>query len=120
PGVGYKWVILTNFVFKTEFGGDYQEQYFKDQPPTSRYALRLDEDAWWQITRKVRWDEKAEFFPELDNLSEYRVRLETNLSYLFKQNIPFSLNVIDQYDTGLPANVSQNDLQIRTLLGIKF
>jgi putative salt-induced outer membrane protein YdiY len=120
PGIGYKWVIQTNFVFKTEFGADYQEQYFKDQTPTSRYALRLDEDAWWQITRKVRWDEKVEFFPELDNLSEYRVRLETNLSYLFKQNITFSLNVIDQYDTGLPANVSKNDLQIRTLLGIKF
>jgi putative salt-induced outer membrane protein YdiY len=120
PGVGYKWVSLTNFVFKTEFGGDYQEQYFKDQTTTSRYALRLDEDAWWQITRKVKWDEKVEFFPELDNLSEYRVRLETNLSYLFKQNITFSLNVIDQYDTGLPADVSKNDLQIRTLLGIKF
>ena len=120
PGVGYKWVVLSNFVFKTELGADYQEQYFQAEPPTSRYALRLDEDLWWQISRKIRWDEKTEFFPELDNVSEYRIRFETNLSYLLKQNITFSLNLIDQYDTGLPSDVTRNDLQIRTLLGVKF
>jgi putative salt-induced outer membrane protein YdiY len=119
PGVGYKWVVLSNFVFKTEIGGDYQEQYFPQNKHSERYALRLEEDLWWQITPKIRWDEKVEFFPEL-SLSEYRSRLETNLSYLLKQNLTLSLNLIDQYDTGVPAGVSKNDLQIRSLVGVKF
>jgi putative salt-induced outer membrane protein YdiY len=120
PGVGYKWIMLTNFVFKTELGGDYQEQYFSNHTDTSRYGLRLDEDFSWQITPKIKWDEKFEFFPELDSLADYRYRFETNLSYLLKQNLTLSLNIIDQYDTRIPAGSSKNDLQIRSLLGIKF
>ena len=120
PGLGYKWVILTNFVFKTELGGDYEEQYFIHDQKTSIYSLRLGEDLWWQITKKIRWDEKIEFFPKVDDLTKYRVRLETNLSYLFKENLTLSLNVVDLYDTTVPTSISNNDLQIRSLLGIKF
>jgi hypothetical protein len=120
PGVGYKWLVLSNFVFKTELGGDYSEQYFINKENTSRYSYRLAEDLWWQITPKIRWDEKAEFFPEVKNSANYRIRLETNLSYLLKQNLTLTLNVIDLYDTAVPDGVSKNDLQIRSLLGIKF
>jgi hypothetical protein len=120
PGVGYKWVVLTNFVFKTELGGDYQKQYFIHEQTSSRYSLRLAEDLWWQIRPKIRWDEKVEFFPSVSDLSEYRVRVESNLSYLFKDNLTLTLNVIDVYDTAVPAGLSKNDLQIRSLLGVKF
>jgi hypothetical protein len=120
PGVGYKWFVLTNFVFKTELGGDYQEQYFQHDHQTSIYSLRVAEDAWWQITRKVRWDEKIEFFPNVEDLSAYRIRLETNLSYLLKENLTLSLNLVDLYNTTVPLGVSENDLQIRSLIGIKF
>jgi putative salt-induced outer membrane protein YdiY len=119
PGVGHKWIVLTNMVFKTEFGGDYLEQYFTQGQHNTRYSLRLDEDFWWQVTPKLRWDEKVEFFPEV-TFKDYRVRLEINLSYLLRENLTLTLNVIDQYDTGVPAGVSKNDLQIRSLLGIKF
>jgi hypothetical protein len=120
PGVGYKWVVLTNFVFKTELGGNYQEQYFVHDKQTSIYSLRLAEDAWWQITKKVRWDEKVEFYPNVEDFTAYRIRLETNLSYLLKDNLTLSLNVVDLYDTTVPVGVSNNDLQIRSLIGIKF
>ena len=120
PGVGYRWVILTNFVFKTELGVDYQKQYFSGDTQSDRYSARLAEDFWWQITPRIKWDEKGEYFPALIDGGEYRMRLETNLSYLLKQNLTLTLNVIDIYDTALPATVTKNDLQIRSLLGIKF
>jgi putative salt-induced outer membrane protein YdiY len=120
PGVGYKWVVLSNFVFRTELGGNYQEQYLIHQERTTRYSLRLEEEMWWQLTPKIRWDEKAEFFPDVLDSSQYRVRLETNLSYLLKQNLTLTLNVIELYDTAVPAALSKNDLEIRSLLGIKF
>jgi putative salt-induced outer membrane protein YdiY len=120
PGVGYRWVVLTNFVFKTETGADYQEQFFTNAPATSRYAARVEEDLWWQVTPKFKFDEKVEFFPELNDPHKYRTRIESNLSYLLRQNLTLSFNVIDVYDTGLPTAVSRNDLQIRSLLGLKF
>jgi len=120
PGVGYKWVVMTNFVFRTEFGANYQKQYFIEHKDIERYSLRLAEELWWQITPKVRWDEKVEFFPEVSEFNDYRLRAETNLSYLLKQNLTLTLNVIDLYDTAVPAGLSKNDLQIRSLLGIKF
>lgn len=120
PGLGYKWVVLTNFVFKTELGGDYQEQFFVGDDHRRRYAFRVAEDFWWQITPKLRWDEKLEFYPEVQEVSRYRLRLETNLSYLLRQNLTLTLNVVDLYNTALPPGVSKNDLQVRSLLGIKF
>lgn len=120
PGLGYKWLVLTNFVFKNELGGDYQEQFFADNHRTERYSLRVAEDMWWQITPKIRWDEKIEFFPAVNDFNDYRIRLETNLSYLLKQNLTLTLNVVDLYDTSVPKGVSKNDLQIRSLLGVKF
>jgi putative salt-induced outer membrane protein YdiY len=120
PGLGYKWVVLTNFVFKNELGGDYQEQFFVGNKHTSRYSLRLAEDLWWQITPKMRFDQKLEFFPEVRDVANYRVRFESNLSYLLKQNLTLTLSVVDLYDTAVPAGISKNDLQVRSLLGIKF
>lgn len=120
PGLGYKWIVLTNFVFKNELGGDYEEQYFANKDRKSRYSLRLAEDLWWQITPKLRLDEKLEVFPTVEDLGDYRLRFEANLSYLLRQNLTLTLNVVDLYDTSVPPGVSKNDLQIRSLLGIKF
>ncbi len=120
PGFGYKWIVLTNFVFKNELGGDYEEQFFANGDRKSRYSLRLAEDLWWQVTPKIRMDEKLEVFPAVENPEDFRLRFEANLSYLLRQNLTLTLNVVDVYDTSVPPGVSRNDLQIRSLLGIKF
>jgi hypothetical protein len=117
PGVGYKWVVRTNFVLATELGGNYQQQFFIDGTAKSRYSLRLAEDSWWQISKKLRFDEKFEFFPELRDFSDYRIRVETNLSYLLRQNLTLKLTVIDLYETASRQGVTHNDLQIRSLHG---
>lgn len=69
PGFGYKWISKTNFVLKTELGGNYQEQFFDNDTHKRRYSLRLAEDFWWQLNGKLRWDEKLEFFPRVDDPS---------------------------------------------------
>jgi putative salt-induced outer membrane protein YdiY len=120
PGIGYKVLVLTNFVLKTELGGNYQRQIFSNDTSKERYAMRFAEDFTWQISRKIKFDQKIEFFPQVEDFGNYRIRGEGNLSFLLKDNVTFTLNVIDIYDTALPADVSKNDLQIRSLIGIKF
>jgi putative salt-induced outer membrane protein YdiY len=120
PGLGYKWVTLTNFVLKTELGAHYHEQVFATTDNVTRYSLRMAQDSWWQITSRLRVDQKIEFYPGIDNFADYRVRAEGNLRYLLKENITLSFNLINTYDTTVPPTVSKNDLQIRSLIGLKF
>ena len=120
PGVGYKWVTRTNVVLLTELGGNYQEQLFSNDGSKRRYSLRLGEESWWQVASKLRFDEKVEFFPEVDRFGQYRLRGEVNLSYLLRNNVAFKLTLIDLYESDPAVNVSKNDLQIRSSVGIKF
>jgi hypothetical protein len=120
PWMGYKWVVRTNFVFKNELGANYQEQYLADGSNITRYSFRLAEDFWWQVTPRLKWDEKLEFFPKVEDFADYRIRFETRLSYLLRENLTLTLNLIDVYDTAVAPDVSKNDLQIRSMLGVKF
>jgi hypothetical protein len=120
PGMGYKVIVWTNYVLKAELGGNFQQQHFATGEDKSRYSLRLAEDMTWQITSRLKLDNKVEFFPEVEHFSDYRVRAEANLSYLLRNNLTLSLSVIDSYDTDPADGVSNNDLQIRSLIGVKF
>ncbi|MCI0535588.1 MAG: DUF481 domain-containing protein [Verrucomicrobiales bacterium] len=120
PGMGYKVIVRTNYVLKAEFGGNFQQQYFSTGEDKSRISLRLAEDITWQITSRLKFDHKLEFFPEIERPEDYRIRAEANLSYLLRNNLTLSLSVIDLYDTTPATGVSNNDLQIRSLIGLKF
>jgi putative salt-induced outer membrane protein YdiY len=120
PGVGYKWLVRTNHVLKTEIGGNFQEQQFEDRTRKRRFSVRFAEEFWWQVTPKVRFEEKLEFFPQVEDFGEFRIRAEVKLSYLLRENLSVALSVINLYDTDVPQNVTRNDLQIRGLVGLKF
>lgn len=120
PGFGYRLLQLTNFAMRVEMGGNYQEQHFSTGLQRERYSLRLGEELNWRINEKLRFDNKSEIFPDLPGLSDFRVRTEANLTYLLRSNLTLTLSLIDIYDTGVPAGVDRNDLQLRSLVGLKF
>ena len=120
PGLGYHWVKRTNFVFNTEAGLNYQAQYLDDDLKKEVVYLRLAEDATWKITPKLSLDERFEFFPSTENLADYRMRFESNLRYAIINNLSFIVTVLDTYETQTARGVPQNDLQIRSSIGVKF
>lgn len=120
PGMGYRWVKRTNFVFNTEAGLNYQAQYLEDNLKKEILYLRLAEDATWRISRRTSVDEKFEFFPSTEDFSEYRMRFESNLRYAVLNNLAFIVTVLDTYETQTARDVPQNDLQIRSSIGVKF
>ena len=120
PGVGYHLIKATNFVLNAEFGVNYQVQQLADNTETDLFFYRLAEDFTWRIGPRLTLDEKFEFFPRVENVEQYRFRLESNLRYWLVSNLSFIVTVIDQYDT-LPARtVTRNDLQVRSSIGLKF
>lgn len=120
PGLGYRWLKLTNIAFNTEAGFNYQAQYLEDNLRKELFYLRFAEDATWRITPKLSIDEKFEYFPSTENFGNYRIRFESNLRYAIVNNLSFIVTVLDTYETQTARGVPQNDLQIRSSIGVKF
>jgi putative salt-induced outer membrane protein len=120
PGLGYHWLKRTNIVFNTETGFNYQAQYLEDNLRNERFYLRLAEDGLWKITPKLSVDQKFEYFPSTENFANYRMRFESNLRYAIVNNLSFIVTVMDAYETQTARGVPQNDLQIRSSIGVKF
>jgi small nuclear ribonucleoprotein (snRNP)-like protein len=120
PGLGYHLIQWTNFFVNTEAGATYQKAERSDGTDLSTFFGRLAENAAWKITPRLTWDEKFEYTPRLENFSEFRVRFETNFRYAMLQNIFFNLSLIDTYDSLSASGVTQNDVQLRSSIGVKF
>ena len=120
PGVGYNLIKKPDFVLKTEVGFGYQDQFFKGGHDVDTYSGRLAGIFTWKIYDKLTADGRVEFFPNLLSLHEYRFRGESTLRFPLVKNLSLNLNVVDIYDTQVPPGVQNNDLQLRSALGIKF
>jgi len=120
PGVGYHLLTRTNFVLNGEFGVNYQVQDRSDNTKTEKFYFRLAQDLTWKVNKTLTFTEKFEFFPQVEEFSEYRSRFETTLSYGIWQNISLNVSVLDLYDTQPATSVPNNDLQIRSSLGFTF
>ncbi len=147
PGLGEHLLKLTNFVFNAEFGFNYQVQNLQDdrlstnrvqnfqenQPVGTNLThiirhnrqeevlhYRLAQDLKWVIGSQFTFDEKAEYQPEWNDLQAYRMRVEANLRYWLRANFSLNFTIIDTFDTVTAKGVGQNDLQIRSSIGVKF
>lgn len=120
PGLGYHLIKRTNFVLRVEGGFHYQVQNFEDNLEDYTLSQRLAQDMRWNIGSQFTFDEKVEYFPDLSALDQYRLRMEANLRYWLRSNLSLNLTVIDIFDTRHARNVSRNDLQIRSSIGVKF
>jgi putative salt-induced outer membrane protein YdiY len=120
PGLGVELLKLTNFVWKTESGLNFQQQYRSDHTKESAFELRIAEIFAWHVWDKLTADTKAELFTNLGQMGEYRFRLEANLRYPVSDRISLNLDLIDLYDTESPDGVRPNDMQIRSTIGVSF
>ncbi len=120
PGVGYHLIQQSNFFLNVESGFNYQSEEHSDKSRVDTFFFRFAENAAWKITPRLTWDERCEYSPRMEDLGQYRIRLETNLRYALLQNIFVNLSVVDIYDSEPAGGVAQNDLQVRSSVGVKF
>ena len=120
PGVGWRAFRTPELALSLEGGFNFQEQNRTDGTTTDVFYFRLGQLGRWAINNRLTLDEKLEFFPEWDDLTEYKMRLEGNLRLWLYGNLSLNLTVIDLYDTLAAPGVEPNDLQIRSTLGVSF
>ena len=120
PGVGRHLARLTNFVLNGEAGLNYQVQNFEGARQDDLFHYRLAQDLRWNIGTQFTLDEKVEYLPQWNDFEEYKFRVEGNLRYWVRVNLSLNLTVINTFDTLTAPGVKQNDLQVRSSIGVKF
>ena len=120
PGVGYHWITRSNFVVNLELGANYQAEDRMDNTHTHSAYFRLAQDMTWKVNKQMNLTEKYEYFPRVGYATQYRMRFESTLSYALMLNVSLNFSVIDLYDTQPTVGVPNNDLQLRTSVGLKF
>jgi hypothetical protein len=134
PGIGYHLFTAPNFVVNVESGIDYQAEYRVGSSTNNTLDLsyRAAEDLTWKMGPRYTLIEKLEFLPRISELAnqstantsanaiDYRLRFEATLSYGFWKNLSLNLSVSDLYDTRPAPGIPNNDLQIRSSVGITF
>lgn len=120
PGCGYQLLMLTNFVLRVEGGLQYQVQNFEGDKQDEVIYNRLAQDLKWNLGTLFTFDEKVEYLHEVSDFQVYRLRVEANLRYWLRSNLSLNFTVINLYDTVTAPGVGQNDLQLRSSIGLKF
>lgn len=120
PGVGYHLFTKPKFVMNVEGGINYQAQHRSSSDNVENFYYRLAEDITWKITSRLTLVEKAELFPQVEDPDKYRARFDATLSFALWENISFNLSVLDLYDTNPAQGVDNNEVQVRSMLGVTF
>lgn len=120
PGIGYNLVKKPKLILKGEVGFGFHDQFFDDGHTLTTYSGRLAGIFTWRIYDKLIAEGRAEYFPNVKAIDEYRLRFESTLRYPLFKGVSLNLIVIDLYDTEAQPGVENNDLQVRTAVGVKF
>lgn len=119
-GLGYKLIQRPKFNVSGELGGQYQNINFISAVDRSYLSIRVAENLSWQVSEKLRLDQRLTFLPNLEDLADYRVRFELSASYPLFKRVTISFNAIEIFDSAPPPGVDQNDLTLQSSVGINF
>jgi hypothetical protein len=120
PGIGYNLIKKPKLILKGEVGFGFHDQFFDDGHTLTTYSGRLAGIFTWRIYDKLIAEGRMEYFPNVKSIDEYRLRFESTLRYPLFKGVSLNLIVIDLYDTEVQPGVENNDLQVRTAVGMKF
>lgn len=120
PGVGHHLYTKPTFVLDVEAGANYQAQdRSAGESPRSTY-LRLADNMKWKLADRVTLAKKFEYQLSFEDASQFRLRLDSTLSYRVWSGLSLNLTVLDIYDTDPAPNVAPNEFQLRSSVGFTF
>ena len=120
PGMGYHIFKAADKVLDGELGMDYQVRSLVNDGTDRRIFFRIAELYAWQVNSRVSLDEKVEYFPLVEDPTQYRFRAEANIHYNLLKHVTLNFSVVEFYDTQPAVGAEHSDLQVRSSLGVTF
>jgi hypothetical protein len=119
-GTGYHLWTGPVLKLRAESGLNYSAQDRSQSGDRDDMFGRLALDMSWKIAPRIALTQIAEFLPLLVDLDEYRMRLDATLSFGLTKNLSFNISLFDLYETNPANRVNENELQLRSSLGVSF
>ena len=120
PGLGRHLWRKPAFALDLESGVNYQvQERSAGNSPESAY-FRLADNLTWKLADRVTFGKKIEFQVSFQDASQFRIRLDSNLSYRLWNTLSLNLTVMDVFDTDPAPGVGENEFQLRSSLGFTF
>lgn len=120
PGAGYHLFRFPAFVMNIESGLNHQAEERADNQDVENLYIRLAQDLTWKIMPRLTLNAAYEFFPQFDESGQFRTRADNTLSLGLTSNLSLNLTVLDLYDTSPARDVDNNELQVRSSVGVTF
>ena len=120
PGVGQHLFKKPAFALDVESGINYQvQERSAGDSPESAY-LRLADNLTWKLADRVTVRGKSQFQLSLQDANQFRLALDSTLEYRLWSSLSLNLTLLDNFDTDPAPGVNQNEVQVRSSLGITF
>ena len=120
PGVGYHLIQSEPLKVNIETGFDYQFEDRADDTTRINFSTRIAENAVWNVAKRVSLEQRFEYFPRVDDIAQYRYRFEATVRLWLTTHLSLNFSVFDIFDTNPASDVRENDLQVRSAIGVKF
>lgn len=119
-GVAYRFIKSDNLNLKGRFGSGTSREFGGPQNQWVPEAL-FGGDYEHQLNKRNKWIARADYFPEWDAFSHYRIVSDVSWEMLWDEagNLSFKIGAIDRYDS-TPNGRKPNDLTYSMLLLYKF
>lgn len=117
PGLGYYFIKEERMVLSGEAG---PSVVFEDVGGISKtyFTARLGEKFEYKISDRARIWQKAEFLPQVDDLSNYLFNFEIGIETDITKSLKLEFFIVDNYDNEPAAGRKKND--IKMVAGIKY
>jgi len=119
-GIGYHLWRTPVFAANAEGGLTYQYQNRENASEVDSVYARLGQDCTWNVYPKITFTQRSSMLASLQGSDQLQFRLEANISFGIVQHLSLNLTAIELYDTDPAPNVSNNEFQLRSSLGITF
>jgi putative salt-induced outer membrane protein YdiY len=126
-GFGYHVFKTDNAVFDVFGGADYEQEYFSPNPPAVLTSVTrktgeivVGEEFDLKVNTRTTLSEKASFFPNVSDTSQYRFNFDANAATKLKSWLAWQITFSDRYISDPLPGLKGNDLLLSTGLRLIF
>jgi len=117
PGIGYYFIKKDRMILSAEGGPSFVFEEVGGQSK-SYVSARVAEKFEYKLSDRARLWQKAEFLPQVDDLSNYLFNFEIGIETDITKSVKLEFYIVDNYDNEPAAGRKKNDIKL--VAGVKY
>lgn len=120
-GLGYWFADQDDFKAKAEMAVGYEFTSYSDTTDDEGEAVLVPSGYLEKkLIGDLRFSQEVTVYPSLEEISEYRLHLETSLTNPINDQMSWKVSLLDDYDSAPKGDVKNNDYRLISAIDISF